>query len=287
MRTPLPVPAIDVSALASEFRRLESQEPESAWKMALQLIGPSRQEPGKSAAAEADAFAFDSVSDRDTFRSLMGHFIRHYPPTARVLVVAGGSGSGKTTLTRTLLDRHSDKFIWLRRSTTRPPRAKDGDEDAMHRFMSAIEFEKCADHLYGVTRPYGYRYGFLLDDILSAMLSGRTWLTNVMVHRTELASSWPQMKARSIGLTPVQVPHQLTEGFTERIRDVIQERIRRRDEAISQEELAARVEKACPDTEFVCRIADRVVVNAGGVPPERVYIDFERAALDFYRSLKT
>lgn len=108
-------------------------------------------------------YHFESEYEHAIFRSIISSSFCLFPPSPPILVIAGGSGSGKTTLTKLLIERNPDRFVWVRRSTTRPKCAKDEFETDMHRFMSEAEFTKNEPFMHCITSPYGYRYGFEVD----------------------------------------------------------------------------------------------------------------------------
>jgi guanylate kinase len=199
------------------------------------------------------------------------------PP--EVVVVAGGSGSGKTTLTRKLLDKYPDTFHLVPRVTTRPKRSKDEAEHNTHRFMSEDEFTRHEHLLLGVTRPYGFRYGFLLEDLRDAQMSKKVWVTHTLVQYSDLKALWPEMRVTVVGVFRVA---SLAADATDTLLLLGKEardRIAKRDPTISAGELEARVEKTRNDAQFVAGIADYRIFNLTGGDSSAIFSEFERACL--------
>ena len=266
-----------LAELLAQLERLKGESPANALNAILESIGRFHGEDN----ADRFGYGFDA-ENRDAFRKAVVDILSKFPPEPRVLVIAGGSGSGKSTFTRMLLTKHPERFVWLRRTTTRLPRSKDPEEIDMHRFMDESEFAANHEYLYCVTGPYGYRYGFLLEDILGALLTRRIWLTNTLIQFGDLKKAWPQMDVRVIGLSPITILEGFSDDVKRELKRVIYERIRIRDEHIQSVELDARLEKSCLDTETVYRLADQMVVNETGVEREAVYSKLEAVALQLF-----
>lgn len=265
-------------ALTETVEQLLAERPADAWNQCLEAIAPFRSNARVIGELETYGFGFESATDQHAFRRLVARALRALSPEQRVLAVVGGSGSGKSTLTGILLEKHPDVFVRLRRSTTRPRRQKDAGGDA-HRFMSTGEFAKNEHHLYGQTTPYGFRYGFLLEDVIEAALSQRAWVVNVMVHLTDLKALCPGMQVRVVGITPLRVCGKLDDEGRRVITPMLRGRIISRDGNIQLAELDDRVQKACRDTELVHQVADQIIVNPASTSVETVYAAFEAYCL--------
>ena len=272
----------DLAALAEALDGLYSEGFDTAWGQIAATVSRFCNVTGDKQLFEYYGYCFKSNDDHHRFRRLIVSHFHMFPLEPKVLIVAGGSGAGKTTLARMLLQRHEDKFTWLRRCTTRPARQKDSAEEEAHRFMTDLEFEQNRPYLYGVTNPYGYKYEFLLEDLLTAHLLNRIWIVNVMIQFGDIKKILPRFAVRVVGLEPIRVSGKIDDAARCKIREAITERIMRRDPLISIEELEARVEKSCRDTEMVHLIADRIVVNQTGAELQSVYAEFEASCFDLW-----
>jgi guanylate kinase len=268
----------DTAELKEHLQHLRTEPSPPLREATLEILRRFQRGARATSHHEKYGYCFDSKEQHIAFRTLVARSLSEVCPSPRILVIAGGSGSGKTTLTTMLLGGHPNAFAWLRRTTTRPLRSKDADEINMHRFMDEAEFAQNRKYIYGATHPYGFSYGFLLEDIISAILATRIWVVNALVQHTDLKNTFPGMQVRTVGISPVG-PAAITSEARQEIARIIKDRIKKRDDGLHGEELSARVTKACQDAAFIHQAADHIVANKPGIDLNNTYAAFESVCL--------
>jgi len=228
-----------------------------------------------------DSEVFQSAS-REAFRRLIRPALARIARAPCVLIVSGPSGAGKSMLTDRLLTRHPSLFAFLRRTTTRPRRATETNQDRMHRFTDEVRFDTNETWLYCKTTPFGYRAGFLIEDLLETALSGRIWITNVMVQFCDLAGLGADMRCKVVGVSPTSQYHDVTRGRLDAER-TCRERLVARDGAVDATSTSARILRVWADTERLYRLANHVIVNDSARRVEDVAEEFESAVLTLTR----
>jgi guanylate kinase len=242
----------------------------------LRLIAELQAAEQSAAARRRAGDAFVSEDALARFRALLANVLPRLAPEPLVLIISGASGVGKTTLGRRLLLNHPAEFAWIRRTTTRPRRRDEPEDDPMHRFMDHEEFASNESWLSCITSPFGHRAGFLLDDIAEAALTGRIWVTSVMVQFCELRSMFSGLKWKIVGISPTKYDPTYVTRYRLKVEQTCRARMSSRNENPDAEEVEARVARAWSDTERVYRLADHVIVNGPEDDIRQVYHHFER-----------
>jgi len=174
------------------------------------------------------------------------------------------------------------------RTTTRRPRVGVGPPEH-HRFVTDKEFRELdsAGEVFFKRERYGHQYGFLLEDIIEALLSRNDI---VMEHREstrEIKATWPGTKVRTVGIMPLHFEEKMTSQQKNEAQRLLVRRIRERDPRVSDQEASERSRAMLEELKDIKGEADYVLINEPGADLEELYRGLEDFALSGARLATT
>ena len=215
---------------------------------------------------------------------MMKMLVKYCPPD--LFLFAGTSGAGKSTFSKLLLQKRPEQFMYLMRTTTRKPRPEDAKSQD-HRFLNKAEFDRemARGNIYFPMKNYGEDYGFHIDDLASAVLSGKTVVLEGLRSSEEMRRFWPGVHFHKVAIVPVSAQDDIESApGREKVAKLLRDRILKRDSKINPVEAQERSEVMIIEIPKILKDADMVIRNTSEESPEILFLKVNEFAARIQRS---
>jgi len=200
----------------------------------------------------------------------------------RILVMIGPSGAGKTKLMQMLIQKYLGQFYAVTQFTTRATRPKEADGVDYH-FISRDRFQTLEkENRLTLIRGRIGRYGILKEEIEQSIREGKTPVLNFQEPEEieQLKNTYPDILLDIFAILPMEVKD-WNDEISDKMADLVRERLVRRDPSISQIEIDDRINSMKTSVPKLLQLPDvSVIVNEKG----KTEAAFEKLEADLKRS---